>query len=123
MLGPRQVDSGEVAFGENHPFGAQPAEVFVAKVVTVEFSIGEFPVGNVRVHVLSSRSLTRAAHRSAVGRLVGRPTVLPDRAPVQVGAVGQLVGIGERFGQHPLVDHLAESASRAAGSGNAATPE
>jgi hypothetical protein len=40
MLGVRQVGSGEVAPGEDHAFGAQPAQVLVAELLAVELAIG-----------------------------------------------------------------------------------
>ena len=46
VFGLRKVDTAEVALVEHHPFGAQPAEILVAEVVSDEFSFDpDFFVG------------------------------------------------------------------------------
>ncbi len=48
MFGLGQVDTREVTSGEHHAFGVKATEIFVAKVVTLEF-----PVDFVRVYHFS----------------------------------------------------------------------
>ncbi len=40
MLGLAQIDPAEVAFGEHHALGPQPAQIVVAKIVRSEFALG-----------------------------------------------------------------------------------
>ncbi len=45
MLALGEVDAAEVAFGEHDPFGAQPTQVVVAKVVAYVLLIDPDPIG------------------------------------------------------------------------------
>ena len=51
-----------------------------------------------------------ALHRRVLRRLGRRPAVVPDRLPVQVGALGQVGRIDQPLGEHPLVDRIVGSA-------------